>query len=256
MKFDFQSVYEQTVREVEANVMAPMLEPRKQYTDVQELFADQGFIDFMREWWPLHVKDVNDLSTQNGGMGQEVGKFRERALLWLWATFLGEDAYRCDVDDYGVRVAEKGKDAIFFGNDVSIKTVSFSGNTHGHVKISWIEDKDMAKEFELSWIPKYDLALARLKWGSANEGIFYIPRDVQLEVVAHCKEIDLTPLKTAGGYSKGTSIKYKVCNMLVEHPRTLKLLIPMPPEQRNDGRFAAYMEQRHRELKAEMSIAC
>jgi len=245
--FDFAEVLERVASEVENGQPVDVC-PKPSHDSAQELFADQEFHDYLQKFWPTFAQIANNLCLQNGKLGQECGKMREAFLRYLFARYLGEDAEMCPLNDYDMDVVEKGKDVILFGRDVSIKTISYSGNGFNQLKISWVEDKSMADELEKNWLPEYDLLLCRLKWNSSDEGIYYITKEAQLNVVAKCDDIELKPLKTSGGYGKGTSLKSEVCEELVAHPDTLKIAIKMPPEHRDDNFLPQLMDRWYWEI--------
>lgn len=215
-------------------------EPARRYKDIAELFEDKGFQDYIRKFWPTFVGRANDLCLQNGKLGQECGKMRERALLYLLYRFIGEDVERCDLDSHSVGVVEKGKDVIMFGTGVSVKTVSWGKSKFNQLKVSWIEDKELAAEVERDWEPDYDILLARLKWGSTGGGIYYISKDVQKEVAK---------LKTANGYSKGTAFTDVAQEALVSHKDTLKLSINMPSEYRDCNYLDQFFDKMYTETE-------
>ena len=220
MVFDYQSLLTYT-------------ELSKRYNTAAEFFKDPEFIQYMQKYWPIFVARANDLCLQNGNLGQEVGKMRERTLLYLMYRFLGEDTERCDLDDRSISVNEKGKDMYLFTRPVSIKTISF-GQNWNQLKISWVEDKALAEEIDRTWVPMFDLLLCRIKWGCSTEGIYYIYKETQREIVEECQvKLDIT--KTAKGYSKGTSLAAKVVSEFVTHSDTLKIPIAMPEEYRDEN---------------------
>jgi hypothetical protein len=227
--FDFSDILEEVASEVEAKSTI-LADPPKRYNSVVDLFADAEFANYMRLRWPIYAQNANNLCLQNGKLGQECGKMRERALIYLLARFLGEDAERCYVDDNSMDVVERGKDVILFGRDVSIKTISYGGNGFNQLKISWVENTEMASEVQTTWRPQYDLFLCRLRWESDIDGMYYISKSIQDDVL-----FGNNFLRTSGGYSKGTSISNAACELLVTHPGVLKLAIPMPPEHRDDN---------------------
>ena len=234
---DFCQALEEVASEVEAQKPVEVA-PGKPYHSMKELFADAEFATYMRTLWPSFAQSANNLCLQNGKLGQECGKMRERFLIYLFARFLGEDAERCYVDDYSVDVVERGKDVIVFGRDVSIKTISYSGNGFNQLKISWIENEKMASEVQATWKPEFDLLLCRLRWGSDQEGLYYISKEVQEAVMLG----EGNHLKTSGGYGKGTSLTSETCEALINHPDTLKLAIAMPKENRDENVLNQYLD--------------
>jgi len=221
------------------------VDPVCHYKCAEELFADPKFTRYLQRFWPIFVARANDLCLQNGKLGQEVGKMRERVILYLFYRYLGEDAENCALNDQTVSVNEKGKDTLLFGRDVSIKTISATGNQFHQLKISWIEDKIMADEIARTWVPQFDLLLCRLKWNCKTEGFYYIPKDAQQEVISQ----EANALKTSGGYGKGTSLSKKACESLVSHPKTLKIPIAMPPEYRDENFLPRLLDRIYYEIK-------
>jgi hypothetical protein len=254
--FDFADVLEKAAAEIE-NGQPMDVCPKPSYNSAQELFADEEFHGYLQKFWPRFAQIANNLCLQNGKLGQECGKMREAFLRYLLARYLGEDAEMCPLNDYDMDVVEKGKDVILFDRDVSIKTISHSGSGFNQLKISWVEDKGMADELEKNWLPEFDLLLCRLKWDSDDEGVYYIPKETQEYVVKECPEIGAT-LKTAGGYSKGTSLTSAACQKLVNHPDTLKVAIKMPPEHRDDNFLPQLMDRWYWEIEYadEYFLAC
>lgn len=207
----------------------------KRYCSIDKLFKDEEFKCYMQHNWPYFAMVSNNMCLQKGQLGQECGKMRERAILYLFRRFLGESIHHCWLNDYDIGVNEKGRDVVLYGEDVSIKTISYGKNSFNQLKVSWIEDKTMAQNFESKWIPEYDLLLCRIKWASPDEGFYYIDRKTQNKVIKRFKEINQDTLKTSGGYSKGTSLDSKLCEALVNDSDTLKLKIVMPQENRDDN---------------------
>lgn len=222
----------------------------KNYASADELFSDADFHAYLQQFWPTFAAKANDLCLQNGKLGQECGKMRERALLYLFSRYLGEDIKDCPLDDFSVNVVEKGKDVVLFGRDVSIKTIGCTKGKFNQLKISWIEDKGMADELVKVWRPQFDLLLCRLKWGSNDEGIYYISRDIQNEVIEQF--VNLNALKVSNGYGKGTSLSSEVCEALVSHPDVLKVSIDMPEEFRDDNFLNQLFDQLYFDVKCEL----
>ena len=220
--------------------------PLRHYNSMTELFADSEFADYMQAFWPIFAQAADNLCLENGKLGQECGKMRERFLIYLFARYIGKDTERCDVDHYGIDVVERGKDVKIFGRDVSIKTISYGRNGFGGVKVSWIENEKMASHVQSSWRPEFDLLLCRLHWNSSNDGIYYISKQVQ-EVVLRDSE---RCLKTPGGYGKGTALTSDACEALVTHPGTLKLPIKMPKERRDDNALDQYLDRLYLKTRA------
>jgi hypothetical protein len=214
------------------------LEPAKRYGSAQELFADPDFGDYMQRFWPRFVQAANNLSLQNGKLALECGKMRERFLIYLLSRFVGEDAQRCDVDDSSIGVVERGKDVIMFGREVSIKTISHGKAGFNQLKISWIEDKAMSIVLQAEWKPEFDLLLCRLKWDAADEGLYYISKQVQESVLLDGGDF----LKVSAGYGKGTSLAKEACEALISHPQTLKLPIKMPKENRDENAISQFLD--------------
>lgn len=242
MELDFNRELELAASEVEqSSIVMPSLNSK--FHSAKELFSNVDFQQFMQHGWPTFLGDANNLCLQNGKLGQECGKRRERGLLYLLSRYLGESGDCCPVNDHDVNVVEKGKDFYLFDEAVSIKTVSYGSNGFNQLKISWIEDKLIANDFENNWKPEYDLLLCRIKWDSDDEGIYYINKDIQIEVLQGGNIF-----KTAAGYSKGTSLTTEACELLVNHPDTLKLKINMPKEYRNESFLSQLFDKRYLEI--------
>lgn len=209
---------------------------------ISELFADDEFKDYMQKFWPKFVAIANAMCTHNNRISQEVGKLRERALIYLLYRFLGEDINECPIDDNSIGVHEKEKDVVIFGKDVSIKTLTGKNGKYSPLKLSWVDDQDKAKEFIDNFKPTCDLLVACIDWGNIAN-IYYIDCKTQADV------LDNLPadkrLVLAKGYTKGTRLHKDSWEKIISHPNTLKLPFLFPVEEKNNNRIDQFWDEQY-----------
>lgn len=215
---------------------------------IMDLFSSDDFKEYMQKFWPKFVAIANAMSTHNGRIGQEVGKLRERALIYLLYRFLGEDIDECPIDDSDVGVHEKEKDVSIFDRDVSIKTLTGKNGKYSPLKLSWVDDQDKAKEFIDNFKPTCDLLVACIDWGNVAN-IYYIDCETQTTV------LDSLPsdkrLVLAKGYTKGTRLHSQAWLEMLQHENTLKLPINWPIENKNDNMIDQFWDLQYLKIDKE-----
>ena len=212
---------------------------------IEALFSDQEFIDYMQKFWPKFLLTLNGRCTHNARLGQEVGKLRERALIYLLYRFLGEAIDQCPVDSNSVGVHEKEKDVSIFDRDVSIKTLTGKNGKYAPLKLSWVDDQEKAKEFIDNFKPTCDLLVACIDWGSESS-IYYIDCKTQLEVLESLdadKRLVLTK-----GYTKGTRLHSSAWKGMLDHKDTLKIPIKWPEEQKDDNMLDQFWDMQYAKI--------
>ena len=204
--------------------------PFKKYNNVNELFTDQEFKDYLQEFWPTFALNINSFHFQNGKLTQEVGKLRELGIIFLLDRYLGEISDYKPIDIENIAANEKGKDWNMFSRGVSCKTITCSGGKVNNLKLSWMEDKDLCQKFEDEYMPEFDLMLCKIKWDSSDEGFYYISKEIQQEALDKLGRAEC--IRTSPKYGKGVVLARVAVDYVTNHPNTLKIPIKMPVENR------------------------
>lgn len=108
-------------------------------------------------------------SSRAGKTGMEVGSLREKILIAFLIYAFGEENVETELP-----ITEPEVDVKLFGQPVSIKTITGLGG----VKIIWTVDAQKAREFRETYVPKCDILLVVIHWGSRG-GLYYVPLEVQ-----------------------------------------------------------------------------
>ncbi|MEM3389749.1 MAG: ThaI family type II restriction endonuclease [Thermoproteota archaeon] len=137
-----------------------------------ELFEDQTLVEKIRHKLPRLFQLAELEASRAGKIGMEVGSVREKILIALLIYKFGKENVETKI-----AITEPEIDVKLFGQPISIKTTTgLSG-----VKIIWTVDAQKAREFRETYIPKCDILLALIKWGSKGS-LYYIPLEVQQRV--------------------------------------------------------------------------
>ena len=145
-----------------------------------------------------------------------VGLLREDAIIGFLMNKLGETNVQKASSG-----TDRGYDLIVYGQRLSIKTVTGKGD----IKVLWTADTSRVQD-EISRIysPEYDILLVRIHWGKNEKSLFYIPNDVQLEIMERLGRENY--LKVASGTNhRGIAINSDATNQLLEHENTIALEI-------------------------------
>jgi len=193
-----------------------------------EIFSDENLIRLIKEKLPYLFQIAEKESSRAGKIGMQVGSVRENIVVALLAHKFGIDNI-----DTNIPITEPEVDAIVCGEPVSVKTIT--GNLTG-VKLIWTVDAEKALEFFNSYYPKYDILLVQIKWMTAG-GIFYIPKEVQIQVFSDIGREKYLKLPKQGTNPRGVEITEEALTKAVKDSRTRAIPIHW---QRRDIEFNLY----------------
>jgi hypothetical protein len=150
----------------------------------------------------------------------EVGSIREKILIALLMYKFGKENLETEIP-----ITMSEVDVIFFRQPISIKTITgYSG-----VKVIWTVDAQKAFEFYNTYQPKCEMLLTQLRWdvkeknikkGAHPGGLFYIPLQVQKEVLADIGKDKYLKLPKRGTNPRGVEISALALRKLLNHKRT------------------------------------
>ena len=142
-----------------------------------------------------------------------VGIIREQVLIGFFRVAFGADQVATPTGN------EKGWDCKVCGQKLSIKT----GTKDIRPKLVWtVDDESVKRELE-NYAPEYDLFVVRVWWGKNTEGIYYIPKSVQAEVLE--KLGDSYFHVYTGTNHRGIPLSKEAWDMLREHEDTMRCKI-------------------------------
>jgi hypothetical protein len=137
-----------------------------------DIYRDNKLIHKIQAKLPLLFCLAELEASRAGKIGMEVGSLREKIIIALLIYKFGEG--NIDVD---IPITEPEVDVRLFGKPISIKTITGQGG----VKAVWTVDAQSARGFISNYIPKADILLVQIKWGTMGN-LFYIPLEVQTKV--------------------------------------------------------------------------
>jgi len=177
---------------------------------LEELFNDSVMIQRIKERLPVLFYIAEQESSRAGKVGMEVGSLRENILIAMLIYYFGEKNVEINIP-----ITEPEIDLRLYGKPISIKTKTGSG--FGGVKLSWTVDADKAHEFLEAYHPECDILLAQIHWQETG-GFFYIPVDVQREVLASTGKEGFFKLPKPGTNPRGVEMTGTALEQAVDNP--------------------------------------
>lgn len=167
---------------------------------LKTLFNDPKNILKIQSKLPLLFHMANLESMRAGKIGMEVGTIRERILSSMLIHYFGEGHVDTDIP-----TTEAEIDVKLFGQPISIKTITASGNSLTGFKLSWTVDAASARTFASHYMPSCELLFTRIRWN--NQGaLYYIPIEVQIRVFNELGAASYLKLPVAGTNPRGVEI--------------------------------------------------
>ena len=182
---------------------------------LRNLLTNNEFICLVREGLPyaFEVANSEHRRRQGGAVGPEVGITRERIVLGLLTTQLGKDNVILSSSNNAMQ------EIAIAGMPLDIKTATKNGS----VKAKWTVDDRSAQEVIDSFEFKSDLLLVRIWWNEERDSVFYVPREVLVNVA---KEWDGEYLNIhTGTNNRGIEIVSAFMRTVESHDDTLRLSI-------------------------------
>lgn len=144
-----------------------------------------------------------------------VGFLREHAITAFFKSYFKEQVI------IPVKGNQKSFDIIVCEKELSIKTVS---NNNG-VKVLWTADTEsVLTEIGGGYKPDCDIFLVRIFWGKCEESIFYIPKEVQIEIFDQVGSYKYLKSKTKTN-NRGIEISKPIIKEIENHSQTKKLCV-------------------------------
>lgn len=187
---------------------------------LKDLFTDPDIIVKIQTKLPILFHMAEEETKRDGKLGMEVGNLRERIVVSLLSYYFGE--YRVNTH---VPTTEAEKDVILDNNPISIKTMTSKANFNfSGVKLSWTVDRAKAKEFADNYFPTCDILFVHIYWASIG-AFYYIPKEVQQEILATLGSENYIKLPKSGTNPRGVEFSSAAFKMLCEHKKSYKLAI-------------------------------
>lgn len=143
-----------------------------------------------------------------------VGIIRENILVSFFVSQLGTESVQQESSG-----TTRGSDLLLCGKSVSIKTVTGMGE----IKVLWTVDPlKIGSEIALTYQPEYDIVLVCIFWGKNRESVFYIPKEVQADVISKIGRKSYLDAKV-GTNHRGIAITSLARKALLEHTDTIKI---------------------------------
>lgn len=203
---------------------------------LEEIFDDFELVGKVKRRLPHLFHYAERDSSRAGRVGMEVGSLRERILVSLMVYRFGRPNVETDLP-----ITEHDVDVRLFGKAISIKSVTTKTARIGTVKAIWTVDAERAQEFVLQFEPTSDYLLAHLVWDQVG-GLYYVPVEVQKEVLSLMGREDYFKLPKLGTNPRGVEIRRESMEQLVSHRETRMIEIEWTKPSGEYDPFARWIE--------------
>lgn len=191
--------------------------------NILNLFSDDEIVKKVQIKLPK-LFQIAELESQRAGkVGMEVGSIRERIIVSLLIYKFGEENVETELP-----ITEPEVDVKLFKHPISIKTKS--GSSYSGVKLIWTVDAQNAMEFQNKYSPSCDMIYVQINWGNSG-GLFYFPKDVQVEVFNLLGKENYIKLPSLGTNPRGVEITAKALQTLVSHKNSYSIKIDWRKEE-------------------------
>lgn len=201
---------------------------------ISELFSDVKLVERIKLKLPqlFHLAELE--SSRAGKIGMEVGTTRERIVSALLIYKFGEQNVKTDVP-----ITEAETDVLLYNKPISIKTIT--GKNFGGIKLIWTVDAQKANEFSKKYKPTCDLILVQINWDDKG-GFYYIPLEVQQQVLKKVGNENYIKLPKAGTNPRGVEMEGEAMRLLVSNRKTLIIPIDWRKENINFNAYNRWVE--------------
>lgn len=145
------------------------------------------------------------------------GSLRERIIIALLIYRFGEELVETEIP-----ITEPEIDVKVNQYPISIKTIT--GKTLKSIKLRWTVDQEKALEFYKTYTPNSALLLVQMNW-SRQGSFFYIPLEVQAEILTQIGRENYIQLPKIRTNSRGIEISPDALQKLTEHKKTFSIPI-------------------------------
>lgn len=186
-----------------------------------ELFDDNLVVRRIKNKLPKLFQLAELESSRDGKIGMEIGSVRERILISLLMF-----KYGIDIINASVKITEPEIDVFVKGEPLSIKTISTkTAKISTGIKLIWTVDARKALDFKNTYIPKCDLLLAQISWGSTGRLLLFSVQS-QLQVLDTIGRDRYIKLPKEGTNPRGAEITAEALNLLLACEDTRVIEIP------------------------------
>ena len=168
---------------------------------IDSIFNEQEIIEKIREKLPYLFQLAEIDNSRDGKLGMEIGSARERIIIALLIYKFGEENIKTD-----------------------------TGKQISGVKLIWTVDAQKALEFAEKYSPKCDLLLVQINWNETGY-LYYIPKEVQTEVLKKIGRENYLKLPKPGTNPRGVELNRSAIPDLTQHPETRKIEIKWTREE-------------------------
>lgn len=206
---------------------------------ITEIFENQDTIRKVQTKLP-YLFQLAELDSQRAGkIGMEVGSLRERILVSLLIYKYGENKVETELP-----ITEPEVDVLLYNKPISIKTKTGTG--FSGVKLIWTVDSEKARVFRNTYNPSCDMLFTKIIWGNTG-GLFYIPKEVQEQVLRELGRNLYIKLPPQGTNPRGVEITTEALRMLVRHNETLRINIDWEKREIDYNPFEKWVEHWHQD---------
>ena len=199
-----------------------------------KLFTDEIVIERIQQKLPYLFQLAELESSRAGKIGIEVGSVREKIITALFIHKFGKQNVKTNLP-----ITEPETDVIVFETPISIKTIT--GKYFRGIKLIWTVDSQKALEFRQNYEPSCDMALVQINWDSQG-GFFYIPIEVQKQVLNELGRNNYIKLPKPGTNPRGVEMNGKAMQELINHSDTYKILINWKKKEIIFNQFERWVE--------------
>ena len=201
---------------------------------IAEIFQTESFVNKVKSKLPklFHLAELE--SSRAGKIGMEVETVREKIITSLFLYKFGEKNVKTELP-----ITEAETDVIVFDTPISIKTII--GKNFSGIKLIWTVDAQKALEFSRSYTPSCDMVLVQINW-NALSGFYYIPIEVQKEIINDLGREHYIKLPKAGTNPRGVEMSSNAMKSLVKHNQTRKITIDWKKEKIEFNPFKKWIE--------------
>lgn len=182
-----------------------------------------------------YLFQLAELESQRAGkIGMQVGSLRERILVSLLIYKYGIDQVETELP-----ITEPEIDVLLFNKPISIKTKT--GTRYSGVKLIWTVDSEKALEFRSAYNPSCDMLFTQIVWSNSG-GLFYIPKEVQEQVLQELGRNRYIKLPPQGTNPRGVEITAEALRSLLGHNRTFRININWEKREIDYNPFDKWVE--------------
>jgi hypothetical protein len=177
-----------------------------------KLFTEQTIIEKIQKRLPMLFRIAELESSRAGKIGMQVGSLRENIIVALLIYKFGEENVNTNFS-----IVEPEIDVEIFQQPVSIKTIT--GRSFSGVKLIWTVDASKAREFLISYYPRFDILLIQIDWDRRG-GFYYIPVEAQEKLFKDIGREKYIKLPKPGTNPRGAEISKGALLSLIQDKET------------------------------------